>query len=310
MVFSTILGLGLRHTKKRHSRHSRKSKKHRGALTKEEIETIREYTTKTRYFILGDWWSHIDARVVLITPTQITMYDKNGDFYSIGKGKKKYYPPISEQLKDGEWKQQTYKYEKLYMLNHNDTWYNEKEYMKPVNANKDYKSLGVNYDLFTSYEFKYILIKLDSKRYVSLGYIPFEFEIPDDDEIVDLSAIRTLRNDTQNITLFGRRNTYFIDDYNEEIDLNSYISNENIKKYLPQFITPDGQIDRNISLDYIVGDYDISHYASDKGEGKGKGPYLILKDKYKKVLGVIPHWKEKRIYDVIHYLDTKEIKLN
>ena len=280
MVFSSILGLGKRHTKKRHSRHSRKSKKHQGALTKKEIETIREYTTKTRVFAVGD--ADMGEMLVKITPHDITFRDK------------------------------IYKYEKLFILNWDDTWISEKQYMMPVNKNKKIpdtarKNEIIGYDNTSGYYVAlYILVKINDRLYLSLGWHPFEFEIPDNDEILNVSGIRTTRSGTQNITLFGRRNIYFIDYYNEEIDLNSYISNEDIKKYLPQFITPDGQIDRNISLDYIARDYDISHYASDKGEGKGKGPYLIQKEKhYKKVLGVkVPIWKEKRIYDVIHYLDT------
>ena len=226
-------------------------------LTLEDIETIREYTTKTRVFDVGG--VDIGEMPVKITPHDITF------------------------------RGHTYQYEKLFILTWHDEWISEKQYMMPIN--KDKKS--------GYYKALYMLVKIDAKRYLSLSWVPFEFEIPDNDEIVDVSMIRTTRSGTQYITLFGRRNTYFIDDYNDDIDVNSYLSNEDIKKYLPQFINSSGDIDRDIHLWGLAGD----------DWQDGKGPYLIQEEKtYKKVLGIkVPIYKEKRIYDVIHYLDIKEI---
>jgi len=283
MFIGAILG---KKTQKKHtSKHSRKSKKHQRVLSKKELETNREDVTQNRYFILGSWADH-DARVVLITPTQITYFEKhNSTFYSINKTKTKneYYPPLHEQLKDGEWRHNTYNYEKLFMLNSNDTWYSEKEYMKPVDLNKAYKSSGIMYDsLIKSYEIYYILIKLDAKRYVSLGYKPFEFEIPEDDEIINLTCHNS-KSGNQNILLFGRKNTYTIDDGSNDFSGHYYIPNDFIKQY--------------------------KYFDLWKDE---KGPYIKVSSKdYKKILGIkVPHWKEQNIYNVIHYLETKDIELN
>jgi len=216
---------------------------------------------------------------VLITPTQITFLEKDNDtFYSIRKTKHdKYYPPLSEQLKHGEWKRYTYNYEKLFMLNTNDIWYTEKDYMKPVGSS------GIMYDeLFRNYEVYYILIKLDAKRYVSLGYQPFEFEIPDEDEIINLTCDGS-KSSNQNIKLFGRKNTYTIDDGSNIFSGHYYIPNDFIKqhKYFKVWLDE-------------------------------KGPYVEISTKdYKKILGVkVPNWKAKRIYDVVHYLESKDIELN
>ena len=231
---------------------------------------------------MGSWVDH-NARVVLITPTQITFLEKNnGTFYSIRKTKHdKYYPPLSEQLKHGEWKRYTYNYEKLFMLNTNDIWYTEKDYMKPVGSS------GIMYDeLFRNYEVYYILIKLDAKRYVSLGYQPFEFEIPDEDEIIDLTGDGS-KSGNQNIKLFGRKNTYVLNDGGYDIQCSYYIPNDFIKNH-KHF-----DIWRDIWKDE-------------------KGLYVkIWNWDKKKILGVkIPHWKDERLYDVAHYLESKDINLS
>lgn len=249
--------------------------------------------------------------VIKISPTHITYLQKKSNdtsntrkypAYTYTPTTKKLIP-LKTQLTLGKWSQHTYKYEKLYILKSNGKLINEKQYLHKNNQN--------NYDnenLKADYIF-YILVKINNKKYVSLGWLPFEFDIPDGDEILDISNIRTTRSGMQNITLFGRKNTYFIDDYNEYIGLNSYISNEDIKTYLPEYITSSGDIEHSLNLDN-ARDYNISHYVNNNGEGKDKGAYLIQKEKYyKKTLGIkIAHYKEKRIYNIIHYLKTKPLQ--
>jgi hypothetical protein len=239
----------------------------------------------SRYFVLGEWSSH-NARIVFITPTEIKIYEKDGQFVSGSAIDKTHCPNLLEQLNIGVWKSKTYSYEKLWLVNSNYYYGN---YNGNTNNEYSYMSPDIEYDdLLQSYKMYYILIKVNSMKYVSLGFQPFEFSMPDNDEIISISTYGS-KSGNQNIKLIGCINTYTLNDGSVDFNHNYYISNDKMKKY---------NLCSYKNLD-VLTEY--------RGTIERHFINLLIPNP-KKILGIkYDFGKITRVYDIIHILETQNI---
>jgi hypothetical protein len=143
----------------------------------------------------------------------------------------------------------------------------------------------------------YILIKLSKTRYISLGFILSEFNIPDDDKIINIDASHS-KGGNQNIKLIGEKHSYFLDDClctpHSNIGCNCYVSNDNINKYrLGYFFCDEGKIEpqnQNMKPKPTIYIETIKSI-----------PAKFLGIKYNK-------YKKEKVYNVINNLQTETIK--
>jgi hypothetical protein len=309
---------------------SKKTKKNKNSkLHHNDVMEIRkDCMNKIRYFGIGDYFESAVGdgyvhQIVKITPTDIT-YTYTDIIYFKKDEKVDKYKTLRE-LYNGSNCKMTFQYEKLFLINTvsspyhyskysryrktNPAFPSEKELMKESLTEKDYmknmfsyvNNEGSNFFGGKHDNVYYILIKVNSKHYVSLSDQPFEFDIPDDDEIIYVINL-TAHPGYEQIMLIGRVNTYFIDDA-ETPHLTSrrltYIANEIIDKYLPN----DATMEEKIKFLYN-GNHDDARKKPSK-------PYLIVYEKYhKKVFGKkipVAFTKVKKIYDVLQTLEISNL---
>jgi len=123
-----------------------------------------------------------------------------------------------------------------------------------------------------------MLIKLSNNHYLSLGYIMFEFNTPDNDIIIKISDKHS-KSGNQNIRFIGDKYSYAIDDGTSDFAYNYYISNDNVKKYNLK------NLDMNVYMDANIHKLYFNSY---------KKTNKLFKIQYK-------------VFDVIHILDKKKI---
>jgi hypothetical protein len=141
------------------------------------------------------------------------------------------------------WRTISYKYKSVLFSNN----YSVKDNSKDNYENKGNVMTYPNFPKTSTIQ--YMLVNLDDKKYLSIGYKIFEFQIPDNDKIL-FASMGSSRGDNQNAFLIGEKYTYQIND-GSLFDDDFYIANETIKENkLPS--NP-----HNIDIDYSNGKYYI-----------------------------------------------------
>lgn len=152
----------------------------------------------------------------------IKLYEKpNG--YSIYKYKGRV--NFKEELAAGKWNSKKYTIDK-----HNSIFI---YYSDDEKLSKHYLDDYLDDKLKDKDRLKYILIKLNDTRYLSIGEcLIYEFDMPDNDKIKDIIDIRECSG-YQFIKLTGEKNTYYLNarGYDEYWASDVYVSNEDKIKY-------------------------------------------------------------------------------
>lgn len=216
---------------------------------------------KDKKYIIGDYVDH-NIRVISFTTDSFTIYENQESNTKIIE---QTVLDIDKGLMLGKWKTYKYTFDRnipntIFTANGNDVYYNSLHHSELANTNSIY----------------YMLIKLNNNHYLSLGYIMFEFNTPNNDIIIKISDEHS-KSGNQNIRFIGEKYSYAIDDGTNDFAYNYYISNDDMKKYNLKNLYMDVYMDANIHKPY---------FNSYKKENK------LFKIKYK-------------VFDVIHILDNK-----
>ena len=242
-----------------------------------------------RKFTIGEWVHEREPKIVIFSqnmdnPDKIDLivYEKHTLDY-VNKSTDRI--DFDKELSIGKWNHKKYTIDKensIYILNNVHK-------MKQKNYYDSYMDDGLkDFD-----EIYYAVIRLNKTRYLSLGFILSEFDMPNNDTIINIDASRS-KGGNQNIKLIGAKYNYFIDDglctpY-QNIGCDCYVSHENIKKYkLDYFFCNEGHIDRK---DVESPELYINAYKAI--------PSKFLGIKYNK-------YKKEKVYNVIHSLKTEPI---
>jgi len=242
-----------------------------------------------RKFTIGDWGHEREPKIVIFSQNMdnpdkidLILYEKHTLDY-VNKFTDRF--NFNKELSIGKWNHKKYTIDKensIYIWT-NSSKMNDKSYYD------SYMDDGLkDFD-----EIYYAVIRLNKTRYLSLGFILSEFDMPDNDTIVNIDASRS-KGGNQNIKLIGVKNSYFIDDGTCTPYLNlgcdCYVSHENNKKYkLDYFFCDEGYIDgKEVDSPKLY----IETYKAI--------PSKFLGIKYNK-------YKKEKVYNVIHSLKTEPI---